>query len=278
MQRGVRRIAPLERQSVKLFLKAALLTALVVCGCVCMFSCPGGSPDSVTAYTYRVVNTYPHDVAAFTQGLDWDEGALYEGTGLTGKSSLRRVALDTGEVVQRHDLAETYFGEGIAVFGGRIVQLTWQSGVGFVYDKTSFEETGQFRYPGEGWGLTYDGNRLIMSDGTATLRFLDPDTFAQTGQIQVRDTAGPVVYLNELEWVEGKILANVWRMDRIARIDPDTGRVTGWIDLTGLLPAADRTSRTDVLNGIAYDEETKRLFVTGKRWPKLFEIELIQKQ
>ncbi|MDQ1255681.1 MAG: glutaminyl-peptide cyclotransferase, partial [Candidatus Hydrogenedentes bacterium] len=207
MQLGVRWIAPLERRSVKLLIKAALLTALVVCGCVCMFSCPGGTQGSVTAYTYRVVNTYPHDTSAFTQGLDWDGGALYEGTGLTGKSSLRRVALETGEVLQRHDLAETYFGEGIAVFGGRIAQLTWQTGVGFVYDKTSFEETGQFRYPGEGWGLTYDGKRLIMSDGTSTLRFLDPDTFAQTGQVQVRDATGPVVYLNELEWFEGKILA-----------------------------------------------------------------------
>ncbi len=234
---------------------------------------PTAGSGATPVDTYRVVQTYPHDPTAFTQGLIFVDGALYEGTGLNGQSSLRRVELETGRVLQQRDLAPEYFGEGITLFGDRIFQLTWQSHVGFVYDRTSFAPVGTFSYPTEGWGLTHDGRRLIMSDGTATLRFLDPATLRETGSVEVRDEHGPVLRLNELEYVEGEILANVWQTDRIARIDPATGRVTGWIDLTGLKPATDRP--IDVLNGIAYDPATKRLFVTGKYWPSLFEIQVV---
>jgi glutamine cyclotransferase len=225
-------------------------------------------------YTYEVINSYLHDPAAFTQGLVYLDGVLYEGTGLNGESSLRQVALETGEVVQVHHLAEQFFGEGITVFGDRIIQLTWRSHVGFVYARETFELLQQFTYPTEGWGLTHDGERLIMSDGTATLYFLDPATFAAVGSIEVRDQ-GPVSRLNELEYIDGQIYANVWQTDRIARISPQTGKVTGWINLRDLLLPDDRRQRVDVLNGIAYDAVQKRLFVTGKWWPKLFEIELI---
>jgi glutamine cyclotransferase len=205
------------------------------------------------------------------------DGVLYEGTGLNGRSSLRRVDLESGKVLQRRDLAREYFGEGIAVFGKRIIQLTWQSRVGFVYDRESFALQRQFSYRTEGWGLTHDGKSLIMSDGTATLRWLDPETFAETRSVVVRDQNGPVVRLNELEYIRGEIYANIWQTDRIARIDPQTGRVTGWIDLRGLLSLEDRqSSDADVLNGIAYDAANDRLFVTGKLWPKLFEIELTE--
>ena len=235
----------------------------------------GDSPaPSPTLYTYKVVNTYLHDPDAFTQGLVYLDGVLYEGTGLNGQSSLRRVTLETGEVQQIHHLEEQFFGEGIAVFGDRIIQLTWRSQVGFVYDRQSFELLQQFSYPTEGWGLTHDGERLIMSDGTATLYFLDPQTFAALGSVEVRDQR-PVSRLNELEYIDGQIYANVWQTDRIARISPQTGKVTGWINLRNLLLPEDRRQRVDVLNGIAYDAAQQRLFVTGKWWPKLFEIELI---
>jgi glutaminyl-peptide cyclotransferase len=226
--------------------------------------------------TYKVVNTYPHDRDAFTQGLLYEEGWLYEGTGLYGRSTLRKVALETGEVVQTRAISDTYFGEGITIFGDRIIQLTWQSQVGFVYDKTSFAQIGEFSYPTEGWGLTHDGARLIMSDGTATLHFLDPQTFQELNTIEVYDTNGPVVQLNELEYVNGEVYANIWKTDRIARISPETGQVLGWIDLSGLLGPEDRQQHVDVLNGIAYDVAGDRLFVTGKLWPKLFEIKVIE--
>lgn len=226
-------------------------------------------------YGYRVVQAFPHDRDAFTQGLAIDEGTLYEGTGMYGASELRRVDLATGEVQQRARLDPSYWGEGITVFGDRIIQLTWQSQVGLVYDRATFELLGSFSYPTEGWGLTDDGERLIMSDGTDTLRFLDPETFAEIGRVQVSDASGPVSRLNELEYIDGEVYANVWQSDRIARIDPATGRVTGWIDLSGLLTEEDRTQRVDVLNGIAHDAETGQLYVTGKWWPKLFEIELV---
>lgn len=232
-------------------------------------------PAAIPTYTYTVVNSYPHDPQAFTQGLIYVDGVLYEGTGLNGRSSLRRVHLETGEVQEIVDLDQQYFGEGIALFGDRIIQLTWQSNVAFVYDAQSFERLGEFAYPTEGWGLTHDDTQLIMSDGTANLYFRDPETFAEIGRVEVRDATGPVVRLNELEYINGEVYANVWQTDRIARIDPQTGRVTGWIDLTGLLSAADRTPDVDVLNGIAYDAANDRLFVTGKLWPRLFEIDLI---
>jgi glutamine cyclotransferase len=228
-------------------------------------------------YTYEVVNTYPHDRQAFTQGLVYEDGYLYEGTGLRGHSSLRKVELETGEVVRKLDLSADLFGEGVTIFEDRIVQLTWQSNVGFVYgyDRGSFELLGEFGYPTEGWGITHDGKRLIMSDGGPNLRFLDPETFEEIGRVEVLDGDSQVVRLNELEYVDGEVFANVWQTDRIARIEPETGRVTGWIDLSGLLDEEDREIPVDVLNGIAYDSEEDRLFVTGKLWPKLFEIEIV---
>jgi glutamine cyclotransferase len=231
--------------------------------------------EAPPVYGYRVIRSYPHDRQAFTQGLVYEAGELYEGTGIRGQSSLRRVALETGIVRQERVLPEQYFGEGITIFGDRIIQLTWQSRIGFVYDKASFKLLQQFRYPTEGWGITHDGSRLIMSDGTANLYFLEPQTFMEIDRIEVHDDQGPVVRLNELEYVRGDIYANVWQTNRIARIDLLTGRVAAWIDLAGLLSAADRQQRVDVLNGIAYDAENDRLFVTGKWWPKLFEMRIV---
>lgn len=229
----------------------------------------------VPVFGYEVVNTYPHDRGAFTQGLLIHDGILYEGTGIKGRSSLRKVDLETGKVLKEHDIPGVYFGEGIAADGGRIVQLTWQSHKGFVYDRNTFELIKTFDYPTEGWGITYDGRDFIMSDGSATLYFLDPESFGEVGRLEVYDDKGPVTRLNELEYVKGEVFANVWGSDRIARIDPKTGRVTGWIELGGLLSAADRKTPVDVLNGIAYDDETGRFFVTGKLWPKIFEIKIV---
>jgi glutamine cyclotransferase len=226
---------------------------------------------------YRVVRVFPHDPQAFTQGLAYFDGLLYEGTGLIGRSSIRKVRLENGEVLQIQKIDPQYFGEGIAVVGDRLFSLTWQSGVGFIYDRATFLRTGTFTYRGEGWGLTHDGARLIMSDGTAYLRFLDPATQKEIGRLQVRDGGRPVPNLNELEYVKGEVFANVWQTDRIARISPTTGRVTGWIDLQGLLNPRDAARGVDVLNGIAYDAAADRLFVTGKLWPKLFEIEIVPK-
>ena len=260
-----------------------LICLLTLCACLSLLACsdsPTGSdasnlPPQAPVYGYTVVRAYPHDREAFTQGLAFDDqGALYESTGQRGESSLRRVELSSGAVLPRHDLPAALFGEGVAVFGDRIFQLTWQAGRALVYDKASFDLLREFTYRTEGWGLTHDGRRLIMSDGTATLYFLRPDTFAETARLTVRDHRGPVIRLNELEYVRGEIFANVWQTDRIARIDPRTGHVTGWIDLTGLLPPGDPRRPVDVLNGIAYDPRTDRLFVTGKWWPKLFEITL----
>lgn len=214
--------------------------------------------EATPVYGYRVIRTYPHDPRAFTQGLVYDAGELFEGTGIRGQSTLRRVELETGQVRQQHALPAQYFGEGIAVFGDEIIQLTWQSHLGFVYDKASFKLRKQFSYPTEGWGITYDGSRLIMSDGTSNLYFLDPETLAETDRIEVHDEQGPVIRLNELEYIQGEVFANVWQTNRIARIDPLTGRVRAWIDLTGLLSSADRQQRVDVLNGIAYDAENDR--------------------
>ena len=234
---------------------------------------PTPTPTPIPVYTYTVVNEYPHDSNAFTQGLVFETGVLFEGTGLYGRSSLRRVELDTGVVVQILDLPSEYFGEGITVYGDEIVQLTWQSHVGFVYDKETFAQLSEFYYPSQGWGITHDGEYLIMSDGTATLHLLDPQTFKEISTVQVCDDAGPVTRLNELEYIQGKVYANVWYSDYVAMISPQTGQVVGWIDLAGLL-SPEEAAGADVLNGIAYDAENDRLFVTGKLWPKLFEIEL----
>ena len=236
---------------------------------------PSPTPVVISHYGYEVVNVYPHNPGAFTEGLLYEDGFLYESTGLKGRSSLRKVELETGKVLQEVDLAAQYYGEGIALYNQKIVQLTWQQHTGFVYDKSSFALLREFDYPTEGWGITYDGERLIMSDGTSTLHFLDPETFKEIGSVQVFDDSGPVVNLNELEYVNGEIYANVWLTDRIAMIDPRTGRVLGWVDLTGLLSAEDLSQPVNVLNGIAYDAEHNRLFVTGKFWPKLFEIKLV---
>lgn len=226
---------------------------------------------------YQIVKAYPHDPQAFTQGLAYRDGFLYEGTGLNGQSTLRKVRLENGEVVQVQKLDQRYFGEGIAVWGDTVAQLTWQSGIGFLYDRKTFTRRKTFSYHGEGWGLTHDGKRLVMSDGTASLRFLDPATLKETGRLQVREGAAPVHNLNELEIVKGEILANVWQSERIARISPSTGQVTGWIDLRGLLTPREAQG-ADVLNGIAYDAANDRLFVTGKLWPKLFEIRIVPKR
>jgi len=274
---------------------------------------PEPSPASRSAgatprYRYKVVRTYPHDRRFFTQGLVYEGGFLYEGTGLYGESAIMRRDLQTGKILQMLRLPEKYFGEGITIFGDKLIQLTWQSSVAFVYERDTLRPLGEFRYTGEGWGLTHDGTRLIFSDGTATLRFLDPNTYVETGRMEVRDQGRPVRNLNELEFVPGQvegqggagakdeagggrpetggasglqpavsglIYANIWPTDRIAIIDPTTGRVTGWIDLSGLYnpPAAERDD--SVLNGIAYLPQTKRLLVTGKRWPRMYEIELV---
>jgi glutamine cyclotransferase len=228
-------------------------------------------------HTYRIKNTYPHDSSAFTQGLVYADGILYEGTGLRGRSSVRRVDLETGSVLSQTSLLPEYFGEGIAVLGDRIYQLTWTTGVGFVYDKKTLTLLQEFRYGHEGWGMTHDGRSLIVSDGTSVLYFWDPKTLRETKRLSVTDGGRPVENLNELEIVEREIYANVWQQDRIARISPDTGKVLGWIDLTGILAPSDRRGGEDVLNGIAYDAEKKRLFVTGKNWPKLYEIEIVRK-
>lgn len=225
---------------------------------------------------YQVVKTYPHDREAFTQGLQYKDGFLYEGTGLQGRSTLRKVKLETGVVLQKLSLPGQYFGEGIAIVGERIIQLTWQSEVGFVWGLKDFKLQRQFTYKGEGWGLTTDGKNLYFSDGTDEIRVLDGNTMAELRRIRVRENGRPVRDLNELEWVEGEILANVWQTDRIVKVNPLDGRVMGSVDLSGLLSAGERVG-TDVMNGIAYDSVGKRLFVTGKLWPKVFEIKLVKK-
>ena len=233
---------------------------------------------AVPVYTYQIVDTYPHDPNAFTQGLVYADGQLFEGTGRYGQSSLREVDLQTGQVQRQVDLPEQFFGEGITLFGDRLYQLTWQSQQGFVYDAETFRQLNTFTYPTEGWGLTHDGSRLIMSDGTPTLYFLDPQSLQEIGRVTVRYGDQPVVRLNELEYVDGEVYANIWQTNTIARIDPQTGQVVGVLDLTGLLQPADVTQPVDVLNGIAYDAAGDRLFVTGKLWPKLFEIDLVPKK
>ncbi len=225
-------------------------------------------------YTYKIVNTYPHDQSAFTEGLFFDNGFLYESTGLYGNSTLRRVELDTGQVLQSYALPNQFFGEGITDYDNEIIQLTWQSHIGFVYAEDTFSLLQNFSYPTEGWGLTCNGSRLIMSDGTANLYFLDPVTFQRTGQIEVHDGAAPVTNLNELEYIKGDVYANVWQTNKIAIINSQTGQVKGWIDLTGIENSAN-SDLNAVLNGIAYDAKNDRLFVTGKDWPQLFEITLV---
>lgn len=235
---------------------------------------PSGA--NLPMYGYHIQHVYAHDPAAFTQGLQFVDGALYEGTGLNGKSSVRRVEIESGKVLQQHDVPAEHFGEGITVWKSDLIELTWQSHVAFVYDRRTFQPKKQFAYAGEGWGLTHDGVNLIMSDGSDQLRVLDPVTFAEKRRIRVTAAGAPLRNLNELEYVKGEIFANIWTTDYVARIARGTGRVVGYIDLRGLLTPAERAS-TDVLNGIAYDAARDRLFITGKLWPKLFEIKLVKK-
>jgi glutamine cyclotransferase len=256
------------------FLAAAILAAV--------FARSSSQPlsqaaDAIPVYSYQVVNTWPHDAEAYTQGLVFRDGSLFESTGLRGASSLRRVELKTGKVKKKLDVARPFFAEGMTIFHDKIFQLTWQEQKGFVYDLKKFRPAGEFAYEGEGWGLTNDGHSLILSDGTNRIRFLDPVTFQVQRTISVYDNGQPLTEINELEYIKGEIYANIWKTDRIVRIDPNTGKINAWIDMTGLHHWGDQNISENCLNGIAYDAENDRIFVTGKRWPELFEIRLVKK-
>jgi glutamine cyclotransferase len=233
--------------------------------------------QSAPEYGFEIVKQFRHDSNAFTQGFTYDDGYFYEGTGLNGRSSVRQVRIETGEIIHKVDLPPEYFGEGITVVGNNVVELTWQSHIGFVYNLRDFRRLRSFSYMGEGWGITTNGHELFMSDGTPEIRVLDASTFREKRRLRVHDGTTPVSQLNELEFVEGEIYANVWRTNRIARISPRTGKVVGWIDLTGLLSPIYHLGPDAVLNGIAYDRQRKRLFVTGKLWPTVFEIRVKEK-
>lgn len=257
----------------------ALLTALLLAACQAAPTQPQASTASTlgqepAVHGYRVVAAYPHDPQAFTQGLFWLDGHLYETTGQVGESTLRRVNLEDGKVLQSAAMPGRVFGEGSTNWGDQIISITWQDGIGFRWDRRTFRQLGSWRYSGEGWGLTQNGRELIMSDGTDQLRFLDPETLQERRRVRVTANGQPVDRLNELEFVNGEVLANVWMTPRIARIDPNTGYVTGWIDLTALV-AENGDNHERVLNGIAYDPARDRLFVTGKNWSRLFEIDVL---
>lgn len=235
----------------------------------------GLTSGKIPVYGYRIMRQYPHDPSFWTQGLVFDGGFLYEGIGGYGESAIFKIVPPSGQVLQSRTLEAEYFGEGITIFENRLIQLTWKSHVGFVYDKNSFTLLKSFSYPTEGWGLTHNGRELILSDGTDTLYFLDSESFTVLRQIKVAASGRPVEGLNELEFVNGSILANIWQSDRIVQINPESGAVTAWIDLTGLLDSSSSDKAVDVLNGIAWNPTTDRLFVTGKLWPVLFEIEVV---
>jgi glutaminyl-peptide cyclotransferase len=261
-----------------LVLVAIAMAATCIAADLCFAQNPSFRPaDAAPVYGYHVINTYPHGNQAFTEGLVYSDGFLYEGTGQFGRSTIMKENLGTGETLKSHSLPEKYFGEGITIWNDKLYQLTWRSKCGFVYDKDSFQVLRVFRYQTEGWGLTHDEKYLIMSDGSATLRFLDPNSFQVLRELNVTDRGNPVRRLNELEYVKGQIYANVWGTERIACISPETGKVLSWVNLEGLLSDKDLTYVPDVLNGIAYDVEHDRLFVTGKYWPKLFEIKVVPK-
>jgi glutamine cyclotransferase len=259
------------------FTKIVVLVLAVSClgtsscgGAASKVSTAGGTPT----YGFEIVNTFKHATDSFTQGLEYREGKLYESAGGDGTSSLRLVELETGRVLDKVDVPMPYFAEGLTLLNGKIYQLTWQHGVGFIYDANTFSKTGQFRYDGEGWGLTNDGRSLILSDGTNRIRFLDPDSFKVTKTIAIMDGNKAIDSLNELEYLDGEIYSNVWHRDELAVINPQTGKVTAWVNLRGLLQPGEVRDEEAVLNGIAYDATNKRLFVTGKLWPKLFEIRI----
>jgi len=260
------------------FVKILVIGFLVLTGVFSIYRYSNLEPSTnskiIPVYTYKVVTTYPHDRSAFTEGLVFEDGLLYEGTGLHGNTTLRRVKLETGEILQICKLPPPFFGEGVTIYGNKIIQLTWRSHIGFVYNKYNFKLLQKFNYPDEGWGITHDGKHLIMSDGTSMLHYLDPETFEEIYQIEVTANGIPVTGINELEYIQGEIYANIWKKELIARIDPLTSQVVGWIDLKGILSPENHSETVDVLNGIAYDVKNERLFVTGKFWPKLFEIEL----
>ncbi|WP_245557573.1 glutaminyl-peptide cyclotransferase [Deinococcus peraridilitoris] len=251
----------------------SLITALVLASGSALVAC-AAQDLRAPVYSVRVVNTFPHDPNAFTQGLIFEDGVLYEGTGLEGQSELRKVDLKTGKVLQRLALPTNVFGEGLTSFAGQLVQLTWTTGVGYVYDKASFRRIRTFNYATEGWGLTHDGKSLILSDGSSRLYFLDPSTYRVQRTVNVTADGQNVVRLNELEFVGGQVLANVWLTNRIARIDPKSGKVSAWYDLTDIVNRVPDRGPDDVLNGIAYDAKGGRLFITGKRWPALYEVKL----
>ena len=253
---------------------AAVAAMLIVIPLIYLALNSQQTPTNPARYTYRIVNVFPHNTSSFTEGLVFENGFLFEGTGLYGSSTLQKVELKTGKTVQLRNLSDEYFGEGITILGDRIIQLTWLSYKGFVYDKGTFALLSEFNYSSEGWGITNDGARLIMSDGSATLSFLDPETFEITRQVQVLDAGAPVTMLNELEFINGDVYANIWQENRIAVIDIETGQVKAWINLEGLY-TPETFDAENVLNGIAYDPGEDRLFVTGKRWAELFEIEIL---
>ena len=265
-----------------LVVAVAVIAAIVLGASLLVFLNNNGfsTKSTVPYYTYSIVNTYPHDTKAFTEGLTYADGFLYESSGLNstygGVSSLRRVDLITGDVVQKYTLPSQYFGEGIAIVNNTIIQLTWQSHIGFVYNKNTFALIGNFSYPTEGWGLTFDGKQLIMSDGTDNLYFLNSTTFQRTGQVKVHDGNKNITNINSLQYINGDVYANIWQTNQIAIINPQTGQVKAWIDLTGLPAASAANSNPNaVLNGIAYDQQNNRLFVTGKDWPSLYQIKIV---
>lgn len=234
-------------------------------------------PARVPVERIEIVRTYPHDPSAFTEGLLYLDGRLYESTGLEGRSTIREVRLEDGKVLRQAVIAPQYFGEGIVNWGSKLISLTWQNGLGFIWDRATFKRTGEWRYLGEGWSLTQSGREIVMSDGTPQLRFLDPNTLKEKRRVTVTVNGSRLARLNELEWVKGDVLANIWQTDRIARIDPANGRVKAWIDLSPLVAKVPRRGIDDVPNGIAYDAKGDRLFVTGKNWPYLFEIRTVRR-
>ena len=259
----------------KLKFSAIVTTASIILACApAPASSIAAQRKPAPVQSYKVVATFPHDTSSFTQGLVFaSDGQLYESTGLEGESTLRRVDIATGQTLQKIDVPSQYFAEGLAMVGDELLQLTWRHKLGFVYDRKTFKQKRTFSYKTEGWGIAYDGtSNLVMSDGSDTLTFLDPKSLAVAKTLRVMDAGRPVSNLNELEWIEGEIWANIWMTDRIARISPRTGEVNAWIDLSSLYPASQRMPPADVMNGIAYDKATRRIYITGKKWPRLYQI------